>query len=763
MARAPAVSRPAKPHVVYPEDGSVQPVRRLVWHAVPAPPVGARRLDQLAGRRVLVLGGSDSIRRRLSEHGAEVVDEPPADGVIDFNVEDGDEWRGPLRRTVEVLKACYAEWIEETDCTRRFYVAVTSLGGTVGCGDGDVEQPLGGIWVGLAKTLPRELPNCNVRVLDLAPGDRGDVEERLLDELYQWGLFEIGYRDGRRLMVAGRAEDAPPPRIALGEEDTILVTGGSRGIGFALARGLAGEFGCRVVVTGRSPLPAGEPWLALDEAGFKAYEMSVLKAPPHGQTVAEARRGLERLRQLRELAANLDEAQAEGLPVEYAACDFTDAEQLRALLDRIGPGVTGVVHNASVSAPTRLPGKSTDAFLTTVEAKVGVFFDLFESVSDRPLKFFCNVGSLVGRWGGMIGEIDYAAANAGLSIAGAWAAARAPFPVQTVCWPTWERLGGMIKNFDVTLSYMSALDVDEGVYRWKRELVGAESGESVFVGRVGRALFPAHVKGFPPSPDLPNIGELYTYFHYLGDARSFRPFQSIESSSVLLAEVMPAAQDVRLGDAPALPVSVLLEYALSVGDWVQPEPPAQLHWRGLRDLEVELEALAFRDGELVLVKRGAGAWRGDEWVVDVELGEFARVALIYSREPPPEGREIPFDVMGERETIAPQGPLTWKGFVYRPAQWRRTASGALVGLTRTVEPADVWATPFVPQTRLPGAELENVFRAAAAGPARTLRLASLERFEPGPSAGAIVGADGAWSVLDDKARVVVHVVGLAYA
>ena len=100
----------------------------------------------------------------------------------------------------------------------------------------------------------------------------------------------------------------------------------------------------------------------------------------------------------------------------------------------------------------------------------------------------------------MIGEIDYAAANAGLSIAGAWAAARAPFPVKTVCWPTWERLGGMIKNFDVTLSYMSALDVDEGVYRWKRELLGAESGESVFVGRVGKALFPAHVKGFPPSP-----------------------------------------------------------------------------------------------------------------------------------------------------------------------------------------------------------------------------------------------------------------------
>ena len=87
-------------------------MRRLVWHAVPAPPLGARRLDLLAGRRVLVLGDGSaaaSIRRRLAEHGAEIADGPPADGVIDLNVEDGDEWREPLRRTVSVLQALYED------------------------------------------------------------------------------------------------------------------------------------------------------------------------------------------------------------------------------------------------------------------------------------------------------------------------------------------------------------------------------------------------------------------------------------------------------------------------------------------------------------------------------------------------------------------------------------------------------------------------------------------------------------------------------
>jgi hypothetical protein len=378
----------------------------------------------------------------------------------------------------------------------------------------------------------------------------------------------------------------------------------------------------------------------------------------------------------------------------------------------------------------------------------------------------------------MIGEIDYAAANAGLSIAGAWAARDASFPVLTVCWPTWERLGGMIKNFDVTLNYMSALDVDEGVYRWKRELLGAESGEAVFVGRVGKALFPAHVKGFPPSPDLPNIGELYTHFHYLGEARIFQPFHSIESVSTLRPDNAPCMNDVRVSGSPALPVSVLLEYALAVAEWVQPEPPAELHWRELRELEVELAALACKTGELTLVKRGAGRWRDDEWTVDVDLAvelpsglrDLARLELVYSREPPAAGPEVAVEVAGEAETIGAAPSLAWNGFVYRPAQWRRMDDGALLGLVRTVEPSDLWATPFVPGTTLPGAQLENVLRAELVlhgqdAPARRLRLARMERFALDRSWGAVVrpAEGGAWSVLDEAARTALRLDGLAYS
>jgi NAD(P)-dependent dehydrogenase (short-subunit alcohol dehydrogenase family) len=781
---------PTVPRIVYPEDGSVRPVRRLVWRPVPIPRPDARRIEEITGRRVLVLGERETVEPvadLLRGHGAEVVTELPSgtleglgsiDGVIDFGVEgsweDGppDAWREPLGRTVAVLKACYDEWIRETDCRRRFYVAVTSLGGTLGYGDEEIPQPLGGIWLGLAKTVPRELPNINVKVLDLAPGDRPALGDILVDELYNWGLFELGYRDGRRHMFVGQREPGPPAKIELDVGDTVLISGGSRGIGFALAKGLADEFGCRVVVTGRSPLPGpSEPWLALDEADYKEYELGVLRSPPAGQTVAEARRGLERIRQLRELAANLEGAREAGLPIEYAACDFNDADQVRDLLEQLGPSLSGVIHNASVSAPTRLPGKTMASFLTTVDTKVGGFLALFEAVGDRPLKFFCNVGSLVGRWGGMIGEIDYAAANQGLSVVGAWADRRAAFPVMTLAWPTWENLGGMIKNFDVTLNYTSALHVDEGVYRWKRELLGAEPGERVFVGTVGKALFPTHVKAFPASPDLPNIGELYSYLHYLGEARRFEAFRSIESESTIRADEAPCMYDFRVSGSPALPVSILLEYALAVGDWVQPEPPAQLHWQELRNLEVDLDALASRDGELTFVKRGTGRWADGAWQVDVELDvggrELARLELLYAAEAPTAGPELSPDVTGEAEALSSPAPLAWGGLVYRAAQWQRAPDGQLVGAVRSAEPADLWATSFVPEAALPGAQLENVFHAALAlqqpaAPAHRLRLARMERLGGGREWGAVLGMGDAWSILDADDRTALNLEGLRY-
>jgi hypothetical protein len=222
---------------------------------------------------------------------------------------------------------------------------------------------------------------------------------------------------------------------------------------------------------------------------------------------------------------------------------------------------------------------------------------------------------------------------------------------------------------------------------------------------------------------------------------------------------------------------VLLEYALGVGDWVQPEPPAQLHWRELRNLEVDLDALATKGGELTFVKRGTGRWNEGSWEVDVALDvegpaplELARLQLLYSAEPPAVGSDGSLEAAEAVEALGSPPPLAWDGHVYRAAQWRRTPDGRMVGLVRTAEPSDLWATSFVPTAVLPGAQLENLFHAALAmqqpaAPARRLRILRIERFARPAPWGAVVGSarGDAWSILDEDGRTALRVEGLGYA
>jgi NAD(P)-dependent dehydrogenase (short-subunit alcohol dehydrogenase family) len=783
------------PTIEYPADGSVHPVTRFQWHPVTVPP--PRGCAQLAGKRIVVVGGEAGTARRISRalesQGARVFRFAPTqmdqeaemvrqaaelgrlDGIVDLNIETpfsleaASAWEGPLRQTLALLKSCYEDWAQETDAKRLFYVAVTLLGGEMGYAGESVRQPLGGIWAGLAKTLPRELPNCNIKVLDLADSDHRHLDEILLDELSSWDLFEVGYRNGRRCTLSASAEPVGSPNIDLGPEDAVLVSGGSRGIGFALAKSLAQRCGCRVVVTGRSPLPDGtEPWARMDATDFRAYRAEFLRTTTPGQTVADRRREYERLAQLREARTNLVEQQARGLRIDYAACDVTSPSQVQELIEQLGAQLSGVIHNAGVDAPVRLVRKSFESFEATVRIKLNGFFNLVHAVGDRRLKVFCSVGSLTGRWGGMVGELDYAAANDGLTRAGFWATADAGRAVRTVCWPTWDRLG-MITNFDVAVQYAPALAVDEGVYHWQRELLAATPGEAVFMGPVGNARSPAYLRGFPVIPDLANINQLYSKRHYLGTLQDHRPFHSMHTRIDLRPESAPCLQDVLMHGKPVLPVSLLLEYAVAATEWVLPQGAEDLQLHEIRDVSVDFAALKLA-GTASMERIAVGSRVDSGWVVEVELvehsGGFPRrlacARLMLAKGPPPAGP--PMLTLGETARGAPLRPrtiptLTWAGFVYRPGVWWGLTDGSRVGQAIPTQPADLWATPLVPSARLPGPQLETIFQAAlATEPARLvsrLSIGTVRLFGGVQSWGwQLAGAaGGTWTVAGDDGRV----------
>jgi NAD(P)-dependent dehydrogenase (short-subunit alcohol dehydrogenase family) len=745
---------------------SVAPVERFVWRPVEAPV--ARHRVLLRGRSIAVVGGGDGAAERLRdalaargarvhrfgrEHGRteEVArafgrQAGPIDVAIDLNVgvdadgegpfdpRDRDGWRESLRCSVRFLKMVYEDWVEETDAKRIVYMPVTRLGGLMGYEGAEIPRPLGGIWAGLAKTLPREIPNVNVRVLDLPAPRRGD-EELIADELeHQGGLFEIGRVDGKRYTLASRRAPVGPERVTLGPSDTIVVSGGGRGLGFALARSLAETFGCRVVVTGRTAAPdEGDPLMRPDETAFRAHRMELLRRSASGPTVARARAEIEQLARQRELAGNLRLARERGLPLEYRACDFASLEQVRALVEALGDSVTGVVHNAGVDTPIRLPGKGVEAFLDTVRIKVDGFLNLIEVIGGRRLKLFCSVGSLTGRWGGMVGQFDYGAANEGLTRLGLWAHRSGRAPVQTLCWPTWERMG-MVSNFEATLRYMAALDVDEGLEHWRRELLAGSSGEVTFMGPVGPALSPVLLRGFPLVSEVPGIARLRELSFALGDVVAWKPGQRIRTRHRVDLLSWPCAQAFLVGGAPALPVSVLLELGLAAVRWIAPEDPA-LQPRELRDVRVRLAPLSGPVASLEI--EAEGGWDGDAFraqvafrlAADEVASEIGRAEVVYrgGAAPLPGAPAWPATHGSGHPLAPPVTPaLRWDGQVFRRLEWERAEERDDVSraVLDEVSPADLWTSAHAPTPTLPFAALEGLVQKACtrAGPDPVGRL-----------------------------------------
>ncbi|MFI9508179.1 KR domain-containing protein [Nocardia sp. NPDC052566] len=737
----------------YPDDRTVLPVRRFVWRPREVAALPDDVSDKLAGRRVAVIGGgaasAANVVTALAAAGALPVRLDPAagddsvaefyaaagalDGIVDLNYERPldiarpDGWQPHLLQTVALLRHCYDDWSTETDCERLFYVALTRLDGRHGYSGSRIAQPLGGLWAGLAKSLPREFDNVNIRVLDLPSGagavDPVDAEMAALlcRELYRWGYFEIGYAEGGRYTLVPEQVDVPDPVLELGSGDVVVMSGGGRGIGLALARRLCLRYGCRLIISGRSPAPdPDDERILFSDNEYKTYRDRRLIEAAKAGALAEVRAELARVEQSRELAAELAAARRDGLDITYRRCDVVDPAQVRELLAAAGPRLAGVVHNAGLDAPVRLPAKTAEVVRGTVEVKVTGLCNLLDALAELPpVRFFSSVGSLSGRWGGMVGQLEYGAANDALARIGLWAAARAAqsgraarVPVTTMCWPTWERLG-IITNYEATLAYMSAMKVDDGLDHWERELLADDPGERTFMGESGKALLlPTLLCGYPPSSDVAAVEQWANRLILLGTPIRFARGRALETEIGFAAEYLPACTDFRVDGAPAIPLSVLLEFLRSLGDWVQPHgAPRALS--AMRQVWIDLAGVR-ADGRGAHLRASAeGAWTVDRtWVVTVRVTRggalVARGALCYGT-----GSE---NIVAERNTEpapragAPIRELRWNGQVLRVGALPTEAGGSV--WVEADRPRDlVFAVP-APAPELPLNQLETMLLAA---------------------------------------------------
>ncbi|MFC9878124.1 type I polyketide synthase [Streptomyces libani] len=190
--------------------------------------------------------------------------------------------------------------------------------------------------------------------------------------------------------------------VPLDPEGTVLVTGGTGGLGALVARHLVVEHGVRhlVLSSRRGPQAPGA-------------------------------------------AALRDELAALGAEVTVAACDTTDREALRGLLGSVPVRhpLTAVVHTAGVLDDGVLSSLTPERLDTVLAPKADAVSALQELTRDEDLAAFVVFSSVAGMFGGS-GQGNYAAANAFLD---AFAQARhgLGLPATSLAWGPWAPGAGM--------------------------------------------------------------------------------------------------------------------------------------------------------------------------------------------------------------------------------------------------------------------------------------------------------------------------------
>lgn len=225
---------------------------------------------------------------------------------------------------------------------------------------------------------------------------------------------------------------------------------------------------------------------------------------------------------------------------------------------------------------------------------------------------------------------------------------------------------------------------------------------------------------------------------------------------------VPACADFRVDGASAVPISLVVEFLRSLGDWVQPDgtPPPLV---AICDLAIDLAALRLDEHGVRWHAVAEGGWTPEHaWqvrirVTDARERSVARAIVCYGKHTTPPVAPIP---ESDGSGIRP----TWSGHMFRLGRWEiDRATGQWAAAVEADRMADLLTAIPTPRAELPLNQLETLVRGVYQRQTRErcgwFTAAALDIVATDPdSSGPVYAQADRWTACtpEGKPRVIVH-------
>ncbi|MEU0398508.1 SDR family NAD(P)-dependent oxidoreductase [Streptomyces sp. NPDC006208] len=338
--------------------------------------------------RVAVLGEDfadlDALEKALAD-GAET----PQAVVAPIANPAGDTAAAALTAVADAL-ALVQRWLESERLSEARLVVATRNGVAVDGRTPDVAQA--SVW-GLVHSAQAEHPD-RFGLVDLDDNAAPDWDAVLSSDEPQLAVR------GDRLLAPRLARASAVPSAAPALDGTVLITGGTSGLGALFARHLAERHGVRdlMLVSRRGAAAEGVAELVAELGGL-------------------------------------------GAVARVEACDVSDREQLAGLLRSLDGPLTGVVHAAGVLDDGVIDAMTPEQIQRVMRPKLDAAWHLHELTTDMDLSAFVLFSSAAALIGSP-GQANYAAANASLDALAHLRRAEG-LPATSLAWGLWSDAGGM--------------------------------------------------------------------------------------------------------------------------------------------------------------------------------------------------------------------------------------------------------------------------------------------------------------------------------